>query len=78
MRSTSTDNFYFDDNATHAMGAAFDKACSSLSQPATADTARELIARRIIEAAKTGQRDQARGPQVLEPSSTTDRRQPLA
>jgi len=47
----------FDDEATLAMGAAFDTACSSV---ACADKVRELIAKRIIEAAKNGERDPIR------------------
>ena len=50
----------FDDEATHAMGAAFDKACVSLRHLACADKVRELIANRIIEAAINGERDPTR------------------
>jgi hypothetical protein len=60
MKSTSAENVFFDDQATHAMGAAFDEACSLLTRFASTDGVRELIARRIVEAAKTGERDQAR------------------
>lgn len=60
MKSTSADNVFFDDQATHAMGAAFDEACSLLTRFANTDAVRDLIARRIIEAAKTGERDQDR------------------
>ena len=45
---------FFDDKATLAMGAAFDQACRSLRRFARADKVHELIAKRIIEAAKTG------------------------
>ena len=48
---------FFDDKATHAMGAAFDKACRSLRQFGHFNKVRELIAKRIIEAAKTGEFD---------------------
>ena len=48
---------YFDDEATFAMGAAFDQACDSIWQLACASKVRELIAKRIIEAAKTGELD---------------------
>jgi hypothetical protein len=51
---------FFDDRATLAMGAAFDQACSSLQRFADADKVRELIANRIIEAAKNGERDPIR------------------
>lgn len=47
----------FDDATTRAMGEAFDAACAEKSEQT--DTARELIALRIIEAAKKGQRDPA-------------------
>lgn len=60
MKSTSADDIFFDDQATHAMGAAFDEACSSLTRLASTDTVRELIARRIVEAAKAGPYDKAR------------------
>jgi len=60
MKSTSADNVFFDDEATHTMGAAFDEACSKLSHFVNTDRVRELIARRIIEAAKAGGRDQTR------------------
>lgn len=50
----------FDDEATFAMGAAFDQACSSLQHLACADKMREFIAKRIIEAAINGERDPIR------------------
>ena len=50
----------FDDAATLAMGEAFDRACVSIHRFGTLITARELIAKRIIEAAKNGERDPAR------------------
>ena len=50
----------FDDTATLAMGEAFDHACVSLHRFGTLITARELIAKRIIEAAKNGERDPVR------------------
>ncbi len=50
----------FDDIATLAMGEAFDHACVSLHRFGMLITARELIAKRIIEAAKNGERDPAR------------------
>jgi hypothetical protein len=50
----------FDDEATLAMGAAFDQACISLRHFARADRVRGLIAKRIIEAAKNGERDPIR------------------
>lgn len=51
---------FFDDKATLAMGAAFDRACRSLAHLARNDHARELIAKRIIEAAIMGERDPVR------------------
>ena len=50
----------FDADAILAMGAAFDQACVSLRRFKTLITARELIAKRIIAAAKNGERDPAR------------------
>jgi len=49
----------FDDEATRVMGGAFDRACSSIGHFARAGKVRELIASRIIEAAKNGERDPA-------------------
>ena len=43
----------FDDKALLAMGTAFDQACGSL-RPLACAKVRELIAKRIIEAAKNG------------------------
>jgi hypothetical protein len=51
-------NVAFDDTATSAMGAAFDKACKSLQGLGSAVP--EIIANRIIAAAKNGERDVAR------------------
>jgi hypothetical protein len=50
----------FDDTAILAMGEAFDHACVSLHRFGTLITARELIAKRIIDAAKNGERDPVR------------------
>jgi hypothetical protein len=44
--------FVFDDEAVRAMGAAFDQACHSFRNFAHFDRVRELVAKRIIEAAK--------------------------
>ena len=52
--------FVFDDKAVRAMGAAFDQACRSLRHFAHFDRVRELVAKRIIEAAKNGERDPIR------------------
>jgi hypothetical protein len=51
----------FDDAATKAMGEAFDAACADLQGSSDlSDFVREIIARRIIEAAKKGERDPMR------------------
>ena len=52
--------FAFDDAAVRTMGAAFDQACRSLRHFAHFDRVRELVAKRIIEAAKNGERDPIR------------------
>ena len=44
----------FDDEATRIMGEAFDAACEGLQNTATPALVREIIAKRIIEAAKKG------------------------
>ena len=48
----------FDDVAMRAMGAAFDQACDALGSFGV--TEREIVAKRIIEVAKLGERDQSR------------------
>ncbi len=53
-------NVWFDDVATLAMGEAFDRACKSLRSFGSAITVRTIIAERIIEAAKNGERDPGR------------------
>jgi hypothetical protein len=50
----------FDDAATSAMGEAFDHACVLLRRFGSLITAREMIAKRIIGAARNGERDPAR------------------
>jgi hypothetical protein len=50
----------FDDYATHAMGAAFDTACAELQDSNLSELVREIIAGRIIEAAKRGERNPQR------------------
>jgi hypothetical protein len=52
--------FVFDDKVIRAMGAAFDQACRSLRHFAHFDRVPELVAKRIIEAAKNGERDPIR------------------
>ena len=58
MDVTRVDDVFFDDAATAAMGAAFDQTRRLLRR--SAPDVPELIARRIIEAAKNGERDAAR------------------
>jgi len=58
MNTTSTQNIWFDDTATSAMGEAFDRACKSLRHLGSAVP--EIIANHIIAAAKVGERDAAR------------------
>jgi modulator of FtsH protease HflK len=60
MDITPIQNVAFDDAATLAMGEAFDQACQSLRNFGSAYTVREIIAKRIIDAAKNGERDPAR------------------
>ena len=50
----------FDDHATHAMGKAFDAACAELQDNNLSELVREIIAERIIDAAKRGERDPKR------------------
>jgi hypothetical protein len=60
MNVIPSQNVWFDDAATLAMGEAFDQACKSLRNFGSACTVREIIAKRIIDAAKNGERDPAR------------------
>jgi hypothetical protein len=50
----------FDDRATGAMGEAFDAACRELHDSGQPQIVYEVIAKRIIDAAKRGERDIAR------------------
>ncbi len=50
----------FEPDVTRAMGVAFVDACASLGLLDRADPATELIAKKIIELAKQGERDPAR------------------
>jgi hypothetical protein len=58
MNVIPSQNVWFDDAATLAMGEAFDQACKSLRNLGSAVP--EIIANLIIQAAKTGERDPAR------------------
>jgi hypothetical protein len=60
MAITPIQDVAFDDAATLAMGEAFDQACKSLRNFGSACTVRQIIAKRIIDAAKNGERDPAR------------------
>ena len=57
MSSIPIQNVVFDDTATSAMGEAFDRARKTLQKFGSAP---EIIANRIIAAAKNGERDAAR------------------
>ena len=50
----------FDDSTTQIMGEAFDAACAELQDDNLPNLAREIIAERIIGAAKRGERDPKR------------------
>jgi hypothetical protein len=47
----------FDDRTTKIMGEAFDAACKDLHDTGQPDQVYEVIAKRIIDAAKSGERD---------------------
>jgi hypothetical protein len=47
----------FDDHATKVMGEAFDAACKDLHDTGQPSIVYEVVATRIIEAAKSGERD---------------------
>jgi hypothetical protein len=55
-----TDTSAFDDYATRVMGQAFDTACAELQDNNLSDLVREIIAERIVEAAKRGESDPQR------------------
>ena len=57
LRKTGT---AFDDHATKAMGEAFDAACKELHDMGQPQIVYEVIAKRIIDKAKSGERDVAR------------------
>ena len=50
----------FDDEMTRLMGKAFDTACHELHDDGQPSIVYEIMAKRIIAAAKTGERDAAR------------------
>ena len=50
----------FDGNATTAMGQAFDLACQSMRISGQPESVKEVMALRIIQAARSGERDPRR------------------
>jgi len=54
------DKSVFDDEAARLMGEAMDAACEGLRDTGQPALVREIIAKRIIEAAKKGERDPVR------------------
>ncbi len=50
----------FDPEVTRAMGVAFESACQSLGLTDKTDAMTQLVAAKIIETAKTGERDPIR------------------
>jgi hypothetical protein len=60
MAITPIQEVWFDDAATLAMGEAFDNACKSLQNFGSASIVREIIAKRIINVAKDGEREPTR------------------
>ena len=59
--SAHEQNTYFDDKALSAMIVAYDRACRSLQPSGLTPIVREMIGKRIIEAARQGERD----PEIL-------------
>ena len=69
---------WFDDTATSAMGEAFDRACKSLENLGFDIRAREIVAKRVIAAAKSGERDPVRlCQQALIPFGIEDMSMPV-
>jgi hypothetical protein len=60
LQFARADGSVFDDSVTSAMGAAFDAACAELHDNNLPKLACEIIAGRIIEAARRGERDTQR------------------
>jgi hypothetical protein len=50
----------FDDRVTEIMGQAFDSACKELHDSGQPEVVYEVIAKRIIDAARSGERDPIR------------------
>ena len=53
----SNQSVSFDDETTRVMGEAFDRVCDALRISGDGVTVHEVIAKRIIEVAKTGERN---------------------
>lgn len=78
MNTIPIRNVWFDGVATSAMGEAFDHACVSLRRIGRSANVREIIAKRIIAAAKTGERDPIRlCEQALIPFGIEDMSMPV-
>jgi hypothetical protein len=60
LQFVRVDRSVFDDSVTSVMGEAFDAACAKLQDNNLSQLVREIIAERIIEAAKRGERDPER------------------
>ena len=74
MNIGSIQNIEFDAAAISAMGEAFDKACKSLPNLGSTSEVRDLIAKRILDAAKNGERDPIRlHEKALVPFGIADR-----
>jgi hypothetical protein len=77
MSVIPTQSGEFDDIATLVMGEAFDRACKSLRNFGSTRTVREIIATRIIDAARNGERDPARLHQQFIPFGIEDMSTPV-
>ncbi len=73
MNIIPVQDIFFDDKATLAMGKAFDHACAALRRSGISVAVREMIAKRIVDVAKNGERDPIRLCEAIEPFGTEDR-----
>ena len=74
MSTSSIKDVSFDDAVTSAMGEAFDKACKFFQNFGPASKVHEIIAKRIVDAAKNGERDPIRlHEKALVPFGIADR-----
>jgi len=60
LRTAEQAGKVFDDDATRIMGEAFDSACKTLHDRGQPQIVYEVIAKRIIQAARNGERDPVR------------------